>query len=117
MSKKTVFILKLAFLALCGGVLLTVYLLDVPCPVLTHLGFPCPGCGMTRAYLSFLRLDIRGAFSYNGAFWTVPFFFLLLVKDGRLVRSVRANTALVTLLLSCVAVSYAVALLKFFIPG
>ncbi len=117
MSKKTVFFLKLAFLVLCGGVLLAVYLLGVPCPILTYLGFPCPGCGMTRAYLSLLRLDLRGAFSYNSAFWTVPFFFLLLLKDGRLVRSVRANTALVTLLLSCVAVSYAAALLKFFIPG
>ncbi len=117
MSKKTVFSLKLAFLLLCGGILLAVYLLEIPCPILTHLGFPCPGCGMTRAYLSLLRLDVKGAFTSNGAFWTVPFFFLLLLKDGRLVRSDRANTALTVLLLSCVAVSYAASLLRFFVPG
>lgn len=117
MSKKNVFFLKLAFLVLCGGILLAVYLLEPPCPIRVLLGFPCPGCGMTRAYLSLLRLDIGGAFSCNGAFWTLPFFFLLLLKDGRLVRSARANTALITLLLCCVAVSYAASLLRFFIPG
>ncbi|MDE7263029.1 MAG: DUF2752 domain-containing protein [Anaeroplasmataceae bacterium] len=35
------------------------------------IGYPCPGCGMTRATLSFLQLDFVKAFTYN------PFVFLL----------------------------------------
>jgi hypothetical protein len=36
------------------------------------LGIPCPGCGMTRAYLSLLRLDITSAFFYHPLFLCVP---------------------------------------------
>lgn len=33
---------------------------------------PCPVCGMTRAYLSLLRLDLKAAMYYNPAFWVFP---------------------------------------------
>lgn len=36
------------------------------------LGIPCPGCGMTRAYLSLLHLNITSAFFYHPLFWCVP---------------------------------------------
>lgn len=38
------------------------------CPVHLLFHIKCPGCGMTRAILSFLRLDIRGAFQYHNLF-------------------------------------------------
>lgn len=31
-------------------------------------GIPCAGCGMTRAYLALLRLDIHAAFEYHCLF-------------------------------------------------
>ena len=31
------------------------------CPVVLITGFPCPGCGMTRALLCVLKLDFAGA--------------------------------------------------------
>ena len=34
-------------------------------PVTDLFGFPCPGCGMTRATLALLRLDFVAAFKYN----------------------------------------------------
>ena len=44
------------------------------CAVYRLLGVPCPGCGMTRAWLQALRLDFAGAFrilrslGYSGPF-------------------------------------------------
>ena len=32
------------------------------CPVVVITGFPCPGCGLTRAGVRLLRLDFAGAF-------------------------------------------------------
>lgn len=41
------------------------------CPFLLFLKFPCPGCGITRAYLAALRLDFKSAFNYHPLFFTV----------------------------------------------
>ncbi|HOO79834.1 MAG TPA: DUF2752 domain-containing protein [Lachnospiraceae bacterium] len=35
------------------------------CPMIFLTGLPCPGCGLTRAALALLRLDIVSAFSFN----------------------------------------------------
>ena len=35
------------------------------CPLKLILGFPCPTCGVTRALLALIRLDITGYLKYN----------------------------------------------------
>lgn len=42
------------------------------CPFLLITGYPCPGCGITRAAFSLLRLDFAAAFSFNPSIflWT-----------------------------------------------
>ena len=35
------------------------------CPLVMLCGFPCPGCGITRAVLAFLSLHPLKAFAYN----------------------------------------------------
>ena len=35
------------------------------CPVKYFLGFSCPGCGLTRSFISILNLDFVSAFHYN----------------------------------------------------
>jgi hypothetical protein len=42
-------------------------------------GLPCPGCGMTRAYLHLFQGDIVGAFYFHPLFWLVPFLVALLI--------------------------------------
>ena len=42
-------------------------------------GLPCPGCGMTRAFLHFFHGDLQGAFYYHPLFWLVPLLFGILV--------------------------------------
>ncbi len=44
------------------------------CPIRFLFGIPCPGCGITRAWLFALRLDFAQAFSYHPLFLLAPLF-------------------------------------------
>ncbi len=41
------------------------------CPINYFWGVQCPGCGITRAYLSALNLDFISAFRYHPLFLTI----------------------------------------------
>ena len=54
-------------------------LAGITCPIKFITGISCPGCGMTRAWLSLLlRGDLEAAFHYHPLFWilipAVPLF-------------------------------------------
>lgn len=40
-------------------------LFNITCPIKQIIGVPCPTCGMTRAMLALIRLDIKGYMEYN----------------------------------------------------
>ena len=61
-------------------------LAGITCPIKYITGISCPGCGMTRAWLSVLRLDIAAAFGYHYLFWTVPILYLFFWFDGVLFK-------------------------------
>lgn len=44
---------------------LTHLFFDHFCPVILLTGYPCPGCGLTRAFVSLAKLDIPSAIQYN----------------------------------------------------
>ena len=44
----------------------------VTCPIKYITGISCAGCGMSRAWMAFLQLDIAKAFAYHPLFWLVP---------------------------------------------
>lgn len=75
-----------AFVAVAGVVL---YLTDIGCVFRTVTGIPCPGCGMTRAWLAALRFDFAAALAYHPLFWTVPFMIALVCVQERCGRIVR----------------------------
>lgn len=69
--------------ALAGIVLFYVLLesLGVTCPIRFLTGISCAGCGMSRAWLSLLRLDLAGALYYHPLFWLpIPAAALLLFR-------------------------------------
>ena len=69
--------------ALAGIALLYVALeaFGVTCPIRFLTGISCAGCGMSRAWLSLLRLDLAGAVYYHPLFCLpVPAAALLLLR-------------------------------------
>lgn len=75
------------------------YISPISCIFNEIFGIPCPGCGMTRAWLSVLRLDFYKAFSYHLMFWVLPVLYLCFLKDGKLFKSRHLNTCFYILII------------------
>lgn len=80
-------LIKIIFFIAVSGIILLVF---YHCPFLYIFGVPCPGCGMTRALLKAVRLDIKSAFYYHPLFWVVIivaiYMLLKLTKKIRISR-------------------------------
>ena len=50
---------------ICVIFLIFVLLLEVPCPILALTNVSCPTCGVTRAMLALLKLDINLYLTYQ----------------------------------------------------
>ena len=66
-----------------AAILFVFWQLKIPCLFNRFLGFPCPGCGMTRAVLSAIKLDFAAAFSYHPMFWSIPVLYLYFLFNGK----------------------------------
>ena len=74
------------------GTAFLVFVLDIGCIFRTLTGFPCMGCGVTRAFLAFLQGHVVDAFYYHPLFWLTGILIVLaLWKDGKVFRSAKAN--------------------------
>lgn len=49
------------------------------CFFMSTIGFPCPGCGLTRAFVCFFSGDLRGALYYHPLFWLVPIVLAVII--------------------------------------
>ncbi|MGM9971998.1 MAG: DUF2752 domain-containing protein [Anaeroplasmataceae bacterium] len=64
-------------------IITTHLLFETSCPIKLITGLPCPGCGMTRAFISLLKLDIIKAFNYHALFIIVPFIIFIFIFQER----------------------------------
>ena len=71
-----------------------VYLMPFTCPILFVTGIPCPGCGLTRAWLAALQGAFARAFVFHPMFWAIPVLLLGFWLDGRLFPRAWANRLL-----------------------
>ena len=85
----------------------------VGCVIRRYIGIPCPGCGLTRAWFSALRLDFAAALRYHPMFWSVPVFFLFVLFDGRLLKCDRWNNLLLYGLVAAYVGCYVARLFSF----
>lgn len=70
--------LKSAVIRITVFVLLVLFYIYCGCPIRWLLGLACPGCGMTRAAFSCLRLDFAAAWHFHPLIFLLPIFVLLL---------------------------------------
>lgn len=72
---------RLLLMLYLAGIYLFFSLLHVGCPLRFITGISCPGCGMTRAYYSLLKLDFNMAMHYHPLFILVPLMAALYFFD------------------------------------
>lgn len=97
---------KLAVTALVGALYFVLYLAHAKCIFLTFTGYPCPGCGMTRACISALHGQFLTAFRYHGMFWSLPVLYLYILFDGKLFRRKYLDTVILVLIAIGFAINY-----------
>ena len=102
----------LMLLFFCGVLLVGVWQ-GRGCLFRNLIGIPCPGCGMTRAWLCVLRMDLMAAFRYHPIFWGVPVLMLYCCFDGRLFRKNWINYGLLGIIGLGIAIHYIVALVAY----
>lgn len=73
-------------------------LFGINCPIKYVTGVSCAGCGMTRAWLHILRLDLGAAFHFHPLFWTVPVVMVLFFLRGRFPRLFQVAAGVVAVL-------------------
>ena len=58
--------------------------IGITCPIKFITGISCAGCGMSRAWMAFLHLDIAKAFTYHPLFWLVPIAVIVLLCKSKI---------------------------------
>lgn len=72
--------------------LLLVIFLDIGCMVKYVTGFPCPGCGTTRAVIAFAQGHLVEAFYWHPLFWlTVPLLLVGMFMGGRFFKKEKSG--------------------------
>ncbi|MGN1042971.1 MAG: DUF2752 domain-containing protein [Christensenellales bacterium] len=97
---------------------LTTEFLGSACPFYLLFGIPCPGCGMTRAYLALFHGDIALAFSMHPLFWVVPFALILgaysVVVYKKSSKKTRVIEAIMIILCIVFVITYVVRMISFY---
>lgn len=94
-------------------ILALLLLLWTGCPFYRLFSIPCPGCGLTRAWLAFLRGDISAAFEFHRLFLFVPAFLLLYAfRQHVSAQYVRAVNCALFVFAAAMAVNYLLCLIK-----
>ena len=102
-DKLLVTLAVICFLAIC-------YFIKLPCVFQYLTDMPCITCGMTRAWMSVLRLDFLAAFRYHELFWTVPILYLFFWFDGALFKKKKVDMAVFALILVALCIRWLIIL-------
>lgn len=77
---------KVLTLVILCPVLAVYKIFDIPCIFNLLFKVPCPCCGMTRAYINLLYLNVYGAFNMHPMFWSVPILLFYYIFDWKLFK-------------------------------
>lgn len=81
-------------------------------------GYPCPGCGMTRAFIAITRLDLAQAFRMNALifivfamfflWWTISIYEMIAKRTTRAGEWIARNYTTVSLLIITLLVLFGI---------
>ena len=108
------FLPKLGILAAFALLLFVWWRKDWGCLLQRNTGIPCPGCGLTRAWLAAVKLDFAAALSWHPMFWSVPALVWFLFYDLEPLGSRRWNRWILGLILAGWALAYGWKLVTYF---
>ena len=81
LKKYRIFLISIVFLTLI--IVLYIFKIDI-CVSKLVFGVPCPGCGMTRAYVSLLKLNIHDAFFYHPLFFLISIILIVITRHKKI---------------------------------
>lgn len=90
---------KLIYTFLYLFAVFALYLLGAKCIFQSLFGIPCPGCKMTRAVISVLKLDFKAAANYNFMVFFMPLLYLYFLCDGKLFKNRTLNNFVLIIIL------------------
>ncbi|CUQ32213.1 hypothetical protein BH721_11745 [Clostridium baratii] len=56
---------------------------NIKCIIRTLIGIPCPGCGMTRAWIEAINFNFYEAFKFHPLFLLAPILIILIIIRGK----------------------------------
>ena len=98
-QKTFMLFLGIAFILTLGGT-------GAGCLFYRLFGIICPGCGMTRALFSCLRLDFAAAWRYHPMVFSLPYLALAFLKDGKVFASKALNICILCLIAAGFLIQY-----------
>ena len=84
------------FIAATAALYAVFHIIGIGCPIKFLTGISCAGCGMTRAWLALMRLDIKGAVCFHPLVFVPPVYMAIFFlnkktgKGGRFVKYINA---------------------------
>lgn len=99
-----------------GSFLLLCYFLKIDtCPFKYIFGVPCPGCGITRAFIQLFQGHIKAAMLYHPLFPLVPLFaWIFFYQDRPLWKKISRNPLILSFLMVTVFGIYVLRLILLF---
>lgn len=84
--------------------------IDRLCMIRNVTGFPCPGCGMTRAHIEVLKLNFKRAFYYHPLFIfpSIIFFIIIFKKKFKIANYIYNNNYIIMAMLLIFIILYIV---------
>ena len=115
--KKDLNNLKVPVFIFCIYLIIAKTLMKSLCPAVIITGFPCPGCGMTRAVFAILRGDFSAAWALHPfAFALYGFLILFGIWRYILMRDVKELNGILIGLVSALILFYIYRMVRYF-PG
>ena len=112
---KKLIVIHLGIISLLGVFTALVYFTPFQCPTKMLFRFPCPFCGLTRAWISAFSGDILSAFSLHPLFPLAPILILLFAhRDG---AEEKKQNILDFILISMAALFFIVYVIRMIIYG